>query len=43
MWSQIRLTTGIHENVLNFGTGQGQRNSGTAAYSHMEEEMRQAA
>jgi acyl-homoserine lactone synthase len=40
---KIRLTTGIHENVLNFGAGQGQRKSGTATYSHMEEEMRQAA
>jgi N-acyl-L-homoserine lactone synthetase len=40
---KIRLTTGIQESVLNFGTGQGQRKSGTAAYSHMEEEMRQAA
>jgi len=43
MERKVRDATGIHHSVLNFGAGPLQRNPGTAAYSHMREEMRQAA
>lgn len=40
---KVRETTGLHENILNFGQGQGLQKPGIAVYSHMKERLKEAA
>ena len=40
---KVRQTTGLHDNILNFGEGRGRQEPSLAVYSHMEEQLKRAA